>query len=63
MRKTDFFSSFFACFLPILLLYYPLLMLGVEQAKRGSVPPASVWLANIAIGLIGLWFLRKIHRY
>ena len=63
MRKTDFFSSFFACFLPILLLYYPLLMLGVEQAKRGSVPPVSVWLANIAIGLIGLWFLRKIHRY
>jgi len=63
MRKTDFFSSFFACFLPILLLYYPLLILGVEQAKKGAVPPTSVWLAKNAIGLVGVWFLRKIHRY
>ena len=63
MRKTDFFSSFFACFLPILLLFYPLLMLGLEQAKKGTVPPYSVWLANVAIGLVGLWFLKKIHRH
>ena len=63
MRKSDFFSSFFACFVPILLLYYPLLMLGLEQAKKGELPPMCVWLGNVAIGLIGLWFMRKIHRY
>ena len=63
MRKTDFFSSFFACFLPILILYYPLFAFGLDQAKKGSLPPSTVWLANVAIGIIALWLLRKIHRY
>jgi len=63
MRKSDFFSSFFACFMPILILYYPLLMLGLDQAKKGGLPPMSVWIANISIGIIGLWFLRQIYRY
>jgi len=63
MRKSDFFSSFFACFVPILILYYPLLAFGLDQAKKGGLPPMSVWIANISIGLIGLWFLRQIHRY
>ena len=63
MRKSDFFSSFFACFLPILLLYYPLLMFGLSQAKNGTLPPMCVWTANIGIGLIGYWFIRQIHRY
>ena len=63
MRRTDFFSSFFACFLPILLLYFPLLMFGLDQAKNGTLPPMCVWIANISIGLVGFWFLRQIHRY
>ena len=63
MKKSDFFSSFFACFVPILLLFYPLLMLGLSQAKSGVLPPMCVWTANVGIGLIGLWFLRQIHRY
>ncbi|MDR3232391.1 MAG: LptF/LptG family permease [Planctomycetaceae bacterium] len=63
MRKTDFFSSFFACFIPILLLYYPLLMFGLDQAKNGNLPPLVVWLANLGIFLAGFWFLQKIHRY
>ena len=63
MKKSDFFASFFACFLPILILYYPLLAFGLSQAKNGTLPPMCVWTANAAIGLIGLWCLRQIHRY
>jgi lipopolysaccharide export system permease protein len=63
MKKSDFFASFFACFVPILILYYPLLAFGQSQAKSGSLPPMCVWTANVAIGLVGLWFLRQIHRY
>jgi len=63
MRKSDFFSSFFACFIPILIVYYPLMTFGFNQAKAGALPPMSVWLANVGIGLAGLWFLRQIHRY
>jgi len=63
MRKSDFFSSFFACFVPILLLFYPLFAFGLSQAKSGALPPLCVWMANAGIGLIGLWFLRQIYRY
>lgn len=63
MRKTDIFSSFFACFCPILLLYYPLLMFGMQGAKKGTLIPEFVWIANICIGIVGLWFLRRIQRY
>ena len=63
MRKSDFFSSFFACFVPILILYYPLFVFGLSQAKNGSLPPTCVWTANAAVGFIGLWFYRQIHRY
>ena len=63
MKKSDFFASFFACFLPILLFYYPLLIFGLNQAKDGTLPPMCVWTANVGAGLVGLWFLRQIHRY
>ncbi|MGL4595819.1 MAG: LptF/LptG family permease [Thermoguttaceae bacterium] len=63
MGKADVFSSFFACFIPILLFYYPLLMFGLQGAKNGTLPPESVWIANIVIALSGIWFWRKIHRF
>jgi lipopolysaccharide export system permease protein len=60
---SDGFSSFFACFIPILLLYYPLLMFGLQKAKHGTLPANSVWFANFCIVLVGFWFMRKIHKY
>ncbi|MDR1484588.1 MAG: LptF/LptG family permease [Planctomycetaceae bacterium] len=60
---SDGFSSFFACFIPILLLYYPLLMFGLQKAKNGSLPADSVWFANICIIFVGIWFMRKIHQH
>ncbi|GHT47754.1 hypothetical protein FACS189454_10250 [Planctomycetales bacterium] len=63
MRKTDFFSSFFACFLPILLFYYPLFMFGLSQAKSGDLPPMIVWVANLGVLFAGFVFLQRIHRY
>jgi lipopolysaccharide export system permease protein len=60
---SDGFSSFFACFIPILLIYYPLLMFGLQKAKHGTLPANSVWIANLCIVLVGFWFMRKIHRY
>jgi lipopolysaccharide export system permease protein len=60
---SDGFSSFFACFIPILLIYYPLLMFGLQKAKHGALPANSVWIANLCIVLVGIWFMKKIHRY
>ena len=62
MRNADFLTSFFLCFLPILIVYYPVFMLGVDQAKRGSVPPVAVWMGNLLIALWGWWLLRRVVR-
>jgi lipopolysaccharide export system permease protein len=62
MRNADFLTSFFLCFLPILVVYYPIFMVGVDQAKRGAVPPIAVWLGNLLISLWGWWLLRQVVR-
>lgn len=63
LRNSDFLTSFFACFLPILLIYYPLLFLGVDQAKLGILPPWSVWTGNIMLAVAGFWLIRRVYRY
>ena len=60
-NKPDFTSAFFACFLPVLIVYYPLFMFGLEGAKSGAVSPLFIWSGNVALFLIGCWFLKKIH--
>lgn len=59
-QKGEFLASFFLCFLPILLVYYPLLMLSVDAAKAGDVPPVAVWLGNGVLALWGLWMMRRV---
>ncbi len=63
MRNSDAIASFFACFLPILIVYYPLLLIGVGRAKNGALPPIAVWLGNVVLLVCGLWLLRKVRRY
>lgn len=60
-RTADYWSSFGVAFLPLLLVYYPLFALGLEQAKDGGWPPYSVWLGNLALLAVGGWFMRKVH--
>jgi lipopolysaccharide export system permease protein len=62
MRNADLWTTFGACFLPILLGYYPLLMLGIDRAKTGAWPPYSVWLGNVVLLAVGLYLLRRVAR-
>jgi lipopolysaccharide export system permease protein len=42
--------------------YYFLFVTGLRMAQQGAVTPwAGVWAANIAAGLIGLFFLRRVE--
>jgi lipopolysaccharide export system permease protein len=43
LRNRDFLTSFFLCFLPILVVYYPLLIFGINGAKGGTLPCYSRW--------------------
>ena len=63
MRNADLLTSFFLCFLPILLVYYPLLAWGVDASKHGRMPSYSVWLGNVILAMWGIWLLRKVLRY
>ena len=63
LRNSDVFTSFFACFLPILVVYYPLLIYGVDQAKDGALPPSAVWLGNVILAVWGIWLMRRVVRF
>jgi lipopolysaccharide export system permease protein len=62
-RRADVMSTFAVCFIPILLIYYPLLAFGLDRAKAGALPPYTVWAANLLLVAIGLWLLRRVIRY
>jgi len=61
-KSADYTATFAICFLPILLIYYPLFMLGVEKSKGGVWHPASPWIANVVLFLLGAWMMRRVYR-
>ena len=63
LRTNDYWTTFGLCFLPILILYYPLFIFGLEQAKDGSIPPYGVWLGNIVLASIGMILIAKVRRH
>lgn len=63
LRNSDVLTSFFLCFGPILVIYYPLMLFGLDRSKAGSLPPITVWVANLILVVWGLWLLRRVVRY
>ncbi len=62
MKTADYWMTFGACFIPILLIYFPLFGLGLEQAKSGEWPAYSVWLGNAVLFFVGLWLIRIVYK-
>ena len=62
LKNADYWWTFGLCFIPILLIYYPILGLSLEMCKKGAWPPISLWLANVVLIAIGAWFMRRIER-
>ena len=63
LRNADLLKSFFACFMPILIAYYPLLAISLDRTKAGERPASAMWLANGMLVLWGLWLTRRVMRY
>jgi lipopolysaccharide export system permease protein len=62
--RSDYLSAFITCFLPIVFIYYPLLLCGTGMAKEGryNMMVPLVWGADAVVGLMGLilfWRLLK----
>ncbi len=62
MRNADYSMTFGVCFLPILLVYFPLFGLGLDQAKSGEWPAYSVWIGNLVLFAIGSYMIRVVYR-
>ena len=61
--RSDYLSAFITCFLPIVFIYYPLLLCGTNYAKDNLFHPAwTVWGADALMGLAGLILLWKLQR-
>jgi lipopolysaccharide export system permease protein len=62
-RHADGLTNFFVCFLPILALYYPLLMLGEDLTTSGTLPPIFFWMGNVVLTAPAISLLRWINRH
>jgi lipopolysaccharide export system permease protein len=62
-RHAEFLAVFFVCFSVVLLVYYPLLVVGVNWAKKGAIPPQAVWIGNIVLCMWGIWLMRRVIRH
>ncbi|HEY7310174.1 MAG TPA: LptF/LptG family permease [Gemmataceae bacterium] len=61
--SSDYLSAFITCFLPIVFVYYPLLLCGTGMAKEGrfNIIPL-VWGADAIVGLIGVVLFWRLLR-
>jgi lipopolysaccharide export system permease protein len=62
-RHADVLTNFFVCFLPILAIYYPLLMFGDKLSTSGTLPPISFWMGNVVLAVPAIALLRWIIRH
>ena len=54
--RRDFLSAFISCFMPIILIYYPLMMFGMNLGKEGTIHPLMVWTGNAVLWVMAiLW--------
>jgi len=62
--KRDFLSAFITCFVPIILAYYPLTMLGMNLGKDGNVTPYVVYSGNVVLLVLALfWALPPVLKH
>ncbi len=62
-RHADALTNFFVCFLPILVVYYPLMMFGEDLSTSGQLPPISFWMANVALLIPAILLMRRIIQH
>jgi lipopolysaccharide export system permease protein len=63
-QRRDYLSNFVTCFLPIVLVNYPLMMLAIHLGKDGRLDPdIGVWIGNVVLATTGLVLLRHVARH
>jgi lipopolysaccharide export system permease protein len=61
--RADYLSTFVSCFLPTVIVYYPMLLCGTNMAKDGKLPAVlGLWAANAVVGIAGLILYARLLR-
>ena len=58
-RNPDAVSTFFIAFLPVLVVFYPLLMVSESLALSGWFPSWGFWTADVLLAGAGVYLLRR----
>ncbi|MGV3483804.1 MAG: LptF/LptG family permease [Planctomycetaceae bacterium] len=61
-KTADYWTTFGLCFLPTIVVYYPLFIFGLDQAKAGAMPPYAVWMGNAVLIVIGISLMSRVRR-
>jgi lipopolysaccharide export system permease protein len=62
--RRDFLSAFISCFMPIILVYYPLMLFAQNLGKEGIIFPELVWTGNVVLWLAAfLWALPPVLKH
>ena len=64
MGRSSFLTTFLICFVPILIVYYPVTLGMLNLSKHGDADPRwAVWVGNALVGAWGLVTLRQVARF
>jgi len=62
--QRQFITAFILCFLPILLVYYPLTFLMANLGKSGTIDPSwGMWVPNAVLAVAAMFVLRKVVQH
>ncbi|WZO99718.1 LptF/LptG family permease [Isosphaeraceae bacterium EP7] len=62
--RGDFLSAFIACFVPIIMIYYPLTLFGVNLGKEGVMTPwVALWVGNLVLAVLALLVIRPVLKH
>jgi lipopolysaccharide export system permease protein len=62
--RRDFLSAFMMCFLPIIGLYYPLMLGGVNWSKEGIMSPlVALWIGNALLFVSSIFVLPPVIKH
>lgn len=63
-QRRDFLQTFFVCFLPIITIYYPMMILCFNIFKEGAGPLVlSLWGPTFLMCVFSIPFLRRVIRF
>jgi lipopolysaccharide export system permease protein len=52
------------CFMPIIILYYPLMLFGQNTSKEGLLSPmVSLWIGNLLLAVLACFALPPVMKH